>query len=182
MQTMRPSSSFSEPSAEFINCVLDQGAAKLNGVVGINVWDAFADGVPTNAELLAKAIPAAGQLLDLLGEAESGKVKVSSIDVTKTPIHIDSVARLGLSVLIPVAGGDGFFEANDAPWPIEQRSPNYNTRYGVGDIMMIRQEVYTFNGRRVFLPQTYHRGTSNYARHLLVVDTNNPYVSVRSTE
>jgi hypothetical protein len=96
------------------------------------------------------------------------------------PAHIDSVsAPRGVSLLLPLIGGQALFGASHEKFDLNpdvftdetgDLGPAYIGEYGLGDGMLVRQSLKTFNGAVCDLPAIWHCGAAATRRHIVALD------------
>ena len=90
--------------------------------------------------------------------------------------HTDSIGSRGLTLCVPFRArsvrffaSQGGFHA-DTDGAFDNTLPVYDTEYGVGDVIMVRQAVRKYNGREVNLGQTHHAAISHMGRVFMAID------------
>ncbi len=95
--------------------------------------------------------------------------------------HQDEItSKNGLSWLFPVAGDEALFAAAKTsfemsadvfdPLTCPEELPEFLGTYGVGDGLLMRQDIEWVNGQNVILERLYHCGAGSQTRHIASVD------------
>lgn len=155
----------------------EYGAGLLRGVIGEESQVRLAQRAPSTPELLQIRAPELADIFSSLAAAAKDALTYGAketLDPSDSHIsHTDNNVSKGISVLIPLTGPDAEFFASEAPFTAhkdtapENRGPQIRAwQYGVGDVMLVRQEVDTPTGS---LPQIHHVGLAIASRELMTV-------------
>ncbi len=181
---------FTDFTAESFEHLLIYGAAKLASVIPAEAIDYFntpGKGIPHESERLAEVAPVIGKILRIVGSLGQDATAFDNLNAggdQDRGVHRDSVGKNGLSILIPVIGDDAVFAAGNKHWSDGHHvdGADYLTTYGLGDLMLVRQYIRTYNSAEINVPQAFHCGISSGRRWLHIIDTNNANISADFTK
>ncbi len=186
---------------EALHASVTIGVAKISGLISPHSIEATVDQVRCAAD--AESIPARNiiprmtELLPIYNifkssiHANAGAImvfdplsQVAKSENDSEYSHVDTNSRYGLSVLIPLTGAVAVFAAADKKFLLYKdtftnqagRLPQYAGTYGVGDAMMIRQEIKMLDGTSVKLPQMQHAGAGSTRRDMVAMDIRTPHI------
>lgn len=129
-----------------------------------------------DSSMLERKVPKLGQLVTgVAAHLEEPVIGISRDTIAAAPpqsscsFHTDSVARRGISLLVPLDGPvASFYYAPYRQVFPDDMSQSQELSYGPGDVAVLRQGV-TVNKSQSY-SQTYHLGVADMARQLLFCD------------
>jgi hypothetical protein len=188
-QTLPESSiTFSGFSVDALECCLEYGAAKLSRIISEDSLTLLRDkGVPQSPALLSTRMPEIEGFLNLLDirDLEDNKLVVDVIDPypnigSVMEAHVDSTARKGVSLLVPYIGSRALFSCDTGPYDINN-NPRFQTTYGPGDAILLRQTINSVNHEPRSLNQAWHMGVASACRTLITIDYLSDHIAVRES-
>ena len=123
-------------------------------------------------------------LLDIR-DLEDSKLVVDVIDPypnigSAMEAHVDSTARKGVSLLVPYLGSRALFSCDTEPYDIN-KTPRFQTTYGPGDAILLRQNINSVNQEPRSLNQAWHMGVASAHRTLVTIDYLSDHIAVRES-
>lgn len=179
---------FSGFSVDALECCLEYGAAKLSRIISEESLNLLRDkGVPQSPALLSTRMPEIEGFLNLLDikDLEDSKLVVDVIDPypnigSAMEAHVDSTARKGVSLLVPYLGSRALFSCDTEPYDIN-KTPRFQTTYGPGDAILLRQNINSVNQEPRSLNQAWHMGVASEHRTLVTIDYLSDHIAVRES-
>lgn len=175
---------FDAISPEAVYACLGHGAAKLTGTFTEESISNLQAGIPFHPELLRVKSPEVSKFLSLFDLSAGGFINIVDVPLSRNSdttsgslmSHTDADAPTGMSLLVPINGEDALFGVSNKRFD-EKTPPNYITSYGVGDGILIRQNVVDqLTDMKYF--QAHHLGVANGERLLLAVDVRQPILKL----
>lgn len=182
-------------SREAVIACIGAGAAKFSGIISPeSIQRLVEDGVARHPALMIDRVPELRSFYNLFGidyelEPQSRGCRIAELDLPaatsqpqkKLVSHIDGVAPIGISLLIPFEGGEAIFGADENEFGEGTPPPSFLTTYGIGDAIMLRQSVTTFPDDRYY-GQIHHLGISSSDRTLLATDVLRQQIDLESIQ
>lgn len=180
------------PSFDQINMIsiescLENGAAKIDNLLSPGSVERLATGtIPGTAAEFVLAASELSQFFDAFKVEPDTKLRserptsLSFAFDDGPPPHIDrdpisKTTLKGMSLLMPMSGEPALFGASNEKF-VWNQIPSFLTEYGVGDGMLLRQEIESVNGISCFMLCAWHLGVAATTRTFLAIDLDNPNI------
>ncbi|MDQ3159236.1 MAG: hypothetical protein M3P98_03840 [bacterium] len=177
---------FREPTLEAFEACIEIGAVKFPQVLPAHSEVLLRElKFSTCVETVNRLYPFFAQVAEMLKDSEM----IANVDFYETygpeyaSAHQDSVTRMGLTILAPFEAKPITFVVGDESFEVSEEEAKadptlHTTSYGVGDVIMLRQEVIYLNLQRVKKQQAFHAAYSYIGRKFFAVDYVSPFVLV----
>jgi hypothetical protein len=160
-------------------CVLESGVAKIPNLLGEVSTRKLLKLLGSDDEATVAAV----HVIDRIPELEDIYV-FHTVELPRTRVgmgrtsHVDSVAPEGISLLMPLSGGEAVFAASDQRFDLSKDTfdltadsyPTLISTYRPGDAMLLRQEIDRWKDEAVCLQQIRHCGAADTDRILTSLD------------
>ncbi len=185
MISINYSPEFTEFGPEALKACIDDGAAKVTGLLSKDsIARVQEKGGTQDLGVLTSRVPEVRSIVSYITDANTYGEMVVNCSSNSHPAkgvedheygHVDGgIAGCGLSMLLPISGAPAFFGADEDDFVLfgrdESAAPSLIWEYGVGDVIFLRQALASVNGRWLEKEPIIHCGMSGTSRELQIVD------------